>query len=335
MTSERGHDKPDHRASTGRRRGGTGRRRGRAAPMSIARRSNTTSMISDIRRAIEVVCEIQRRFACRQGPTAIDRPLTLVHHLNEDSQSLMNGRYINWLISKRINFLYLKDATAIYPTRRIKTRTGMAVACPVTRGPPGPPPTPSPPCIRGRVGEGAGRSADTTTHLEPLKTLPEETRLKVLRLLAENPELTQRELAGALGISLDATHYFVCALIDRGLVYLAPKGTKLNSVPVPRKRGYAYLLTPGGTCREAACDARIPCAEAGRVPDHRAGDRGTAAGVAGGNRWLSVGSVDTPAGLLAALALRARLRLFDARCALVPRTFRSRDDGGVCLRPAR
>ncbi|AGA32340.1 regulatory protein MarR [Thioalkalivibrio nitratireducens DSM 14787] len=59
--------------------------------------------------------------------------------------------------------------------------------------------------IRAKVGEGAERSADTTTDLEPLKTLIEETRLHVLRLLAENPELTQRELAAALGISVAAT----------------------------------------------------------------------------------------------------------------------------------
>ena len=73
-----------------------------------------------------------------------------------------------------------------------------------------------------------------------LKNLPEETRLKVMRLLAENPEFTQRELAEALGISLGATNYFLRALIDRGLVKAE------NFRKSHHKRAYIYLLTPAG-----------------------------------------------------------------------------------------
>ena len=51
-------------------------------------------------------------------------------------------------------------------------------------------------------------------------------------------------------MSLGATNYFLRALIDRGLVYLAPKGTELNSVSVPRKRAYIYLLAPAGFVEE-------------------------------------------------------------------------------------
>ena len=80
----------------------------------------------------------------------------------------------------------------------------------------------------------------TTNDLEPLKTLPEETRLQALRLLAENPELTQRELAAALGISLGATNYVLRALIDKGWVKAE------NFRKSHRKRAYAYLLTPAG-----------------------------------------------------------------------------------------
>ena len=78
------------------------------------------------------------------------------------------------------------------------------------------------------------------TKPEPLKTLPEETRLKVMRLLAENPTLTQRELADALGISLGATNYLLRALIDRGLVKAE------NVRKSHHKRAYAYLLTTAG-----------------------------------------------------------------------------------------
>lgn len=35
----------------------------------------------------------------------------------------------------------------------------------------------------------------------------DEQHLKVLRLLRENPEITQRQMAAALGISLGGLHY--------------------------------------------------------------------------------------------------------------------------------
>ena len=73
-----------------------------------------------------------------------------------------------------------------------------------------------------------------------MKSFPEEATLKVMRLLAENPELTQRDLAEALGISLGATHYCLRALIDKGLVKAE------NFRKSHRKRAYLYQLTPSG-----------------------------------------------------------------------------------------
>ncbi|MCG5514337.1 MarR family EPS-associated transcriptional regulator [Ectothiorhodospira shaposhnikovii] len=61
-----------------------------------------------------------------------------------------------------------------------------------------------------------------------------------MRLLADNPQLTQRELAQALGVSLGATHYSLRALIDKGLVKAENFRNSQN------KRAYAYLLTPKG-----------------------------------------------------------------------------------------
>ena len=81
---------------------------------------------------------------------------------------------------------------------------------------------------------------EAPTQPEPLKTLPEETRLQALRLLAENPELTQRELSDELGISLGATNYVLRALIDQGWVKAE------NFRKSHRKRAYLYLLTPAG-----------------------------------------------------------------------------------------
>jgi Transcriptional regulators len=67
-----------------------------------------------------------------------------------------------------------------------------------------------------------------------------EIRLRILRLLAENPERSTRELASAVGISNGSAYYVVTALIDKGFVKLE------NFANNPRKSQYAYLLTPRG-----------------------------------------------------------------------------------------
>lgn len=65
-------------------------------------------------------------------------------------------------------------------------------------------------------------------------------RLAVLRLLAEQPQLSQRELSQALGLSLGKTHYVLHALLDKGLVKAR------NFRRSDRKLAYAYVLTPRG-----------------------------------------------------------------------------------------
>jgi len=64
--------------------------------------------------------------------------------------------------------------------------------------------------------------------------------LDALRLLAAQPELTQRELSKALGLSLGKTHYVLHALLDKGLVKIE------NFRRADNKKAYAYLLTPKG-----------------------------------------------------------------------------------------
>jgi EPS-associated MarR family transcriptional regulator len=68
----------------------------------------------------------------------------------------------------------------------------------------------------------------------------EGARFAVLRLLAQQPELSQRELSQALGLSLGKTHYVLHALLDKGLVKAR------NFRRSDRKLAYAYVLTPGG-----------------------------------------------------------------------------------------
>lgn len=74
----------------------------------------------------------------------------------------------------------------------------------------------------------------------PANLLHEESHLKALRLLETNPDLSQRELAQALGISLGKTNYCVRALLDKGLIKVQ------NFRHSDNKLGYAYLLTPAG-----------------------------------------------------------------------------------------
>ena len=70
--------------------------------------------------------------------------------------------------------------------------------------------------------------------------LSDEYRYKILKRLEANPEISQRELAGELGISLGRVNYCIQALIEKGLV-------KANNFRKSKnKKGYAYLLTPRG-----------------------------------------------------------------------------------------
>ena len=70
--------------------------------------------------------------------------------------------------------------------------------------------------------------------------MSEERQLKVMRLLENNPEMTQRELASTLGISLGAANFCLKALVDKGWVKID------NFKKNPSKLGYLYLVTPKG-----------------------------------------------------------------------------------------
>jgi len=67
-----------------------------------------------------------------------------------------------------------------------------------------------------------------------------EQHLKVLRLLQENPDITQRQMAQELSISLGGLNYCLKALVGKGWVKVA------NFSRNPNKLKYAYLLTPRG-----------------------------------------------------------------------------------------
>ena len=79
----------------------------------------------------------------------------------------------------------------------------------------------------------------------------DEIQLSVLRLLEQNPQLTQRQLSAELGVSLGKTHYIVKSLIDVGLIKLD------NFQRSNNKLGYAYLLTPKGIAEKASITVRF------------------------------------------------------------------------------
>ena len=74
----------------------------------------------------------------------------------------------------------------------------------------------------------------------------EEFRLKVPRELEANPELSQRQLAQELGVSLGGVNYALKALIERGFVK-ADNFRKSGS-----KVAYLYVLTPKGLAEKSS-----------------------------------------------------------------------------------
>ena len=76
--------------------------------------------------------------------------------------------------------------------------------------------------------------------------MPDAAILRVLRLLEASPELTQREMARELGMSLGKANYCLRALLAKGFVKIQ------NFRNSPNKRGYAYLLTPEGVAAKAS-----------------------------------------------------------------------------------
>lgn len=84
------------------------------------------------------------------------------------------------------------------------------------------------------------RRAPTPAAEAPAHGDAEAARLAVLRLLQQQPDLSQRELSQALGLSLGKTHYVLHSLLDRGLVKAG------NFRRSGNKLAYAYVLTPTG-----------------------------------------------------------------------------------------
>jgi MarR family transcriptional regulator, temperature-dependent positive regulator of motility len=79
----------------------------------------------------------------------------------------------------------------------------------------------------------------------------EEAHYRLLALLQNEPELSQREMAERLGVSLGKVNYCMRALIEKG--WLKAENFRRSS----NKRAYLYKLTPSGLKEKAALTLRF------------------------------------------------------------------------------
>ncbi|MFG6581114.1 MarR family EPS-associated transcriptional regulator [Sulfitobacter sp. 1A13191] len=73
----------------------------------------------------------------------------------------------------------------------------------------------------------------------------DDIRFRVMRTLEANPQISQRDLAKTLGISLGVVNYCLKGLVEKGQVKVSnfrASGNKLR---------YAYVLTPRGVLERA------------------------------------------------------------------------------------
>jgi len=84
-----------------------------------------------------------------------------------------------------------------------------------------------------------------------MSVLSDENRYQLLKLLEENPEMSQRQIADALGVSWGKVNFCLRALIEIGSVKVA------NFSRSPNKKAYVYLLTPKGIEEKAKVTLRF------------------------------------------------------------------------------
>jgi len=72
-----------------------------------------------------------------------------------------------------------------------------------------------------------------------------------MRRIQETSDISQRELARELGISLGSINYCLQALVEKGWIKMQNFSKSKN------KLGYAYLLTPVGIAEKTALTKRF------------------------------------------------------------------------------
>ena len=80
--------------------------------------------------------------------------------------------------------------------------------------------------------------------------MDEEISYKLFKLIEQNPDISQRELAKEMGVSLGKTNYCLKGLMEMG--WLKARNFKNSN----HKIAYAYMLTPKGISEKAKITAR-------------------------------------------------------------------------------
>ncbi|WP_376695200.1 MarR family EPS-associated transcriptional regulator [Wenzhouxiangella sp. EGI_FJ10305] len=88
-----------------------------------------------------------------------------------------------------------------------------------------------------------------------------DTRFRLLRALENDPNISQRNLAQELGLSLGKVNYCLRALIDKGWVKAG------NFHRSEKKHRYLYKLTPAGLSEKARITNRFLKR---KIAEHRA-----------------------------------------------------------------
>ena len=81
--------------------------------------------------------------------------------------------------------------------------------------------------------------------------IQEDTHFRIMCILQNNPDLTQRELADQLGMSVGGLNFCLNALIEKGFVKMD------NFQKSKNKFKYVYLLTPQGSAEKVALTSRF------------------------------------------------------------------------------
>lgn len=78
-----------------------------------------------------------------------------------------------------------------------------------------------------------------------------ELKYQILKIFEKQPDMTQRELAKMMGVSLGKAHYLIKSLADVGWI-------KLNNFKKSNNKwGYVYLLTPIGVLEKTKITGRF------------------------------------------------------------------------------
>ena len=86
---------------------------------------------------------------------------------------------------------------------------------------------------------------------EGARNFREDARFRILRLLHDQPTLSQREIAQSVDVSLGVVNYCLKGLIEKG--YVKTRNVRASE----NKLKYAYILTPKGFAEKAALTTRF------------------------------------------------------------------------------